>query len=61
MVRSILLRGFDQQMAQMIGDYMENHGVKFIRECIPTSLHKVNTQLEDNYNKKPSDFVLDRA
>ena len=23
MVRSILLRGFDQQMAQMVGDYME--------------------------------------
>ena len=61
MVRSILLRGFDQQMARMIGDYMENHGVKFIRECVPTSLEKVNTQLEDNYTKKPSHFVLDRA
>merc|ERR1712233_82336 len=27
MVRSILLRGFDQQMAGKIGDYMEEHGV----------------------------------
>ena len=61
MVRSILLRGFDQQMAQMIGDYMESHGVKFVRVCVPTSLKKVYTQLEDNYTKKPSNYVLDRA
>ena len=32
MVRSILLRGFDQQIANLIGDDMENtHGVRFIR------------------------------
>ncbi|KFQ33090.1 Thioredoxin reductase 3, partial [Mesitornis unicolor] len=31
MVRSILLRGFDQEMAERIGAYMETHGVKFIR------------------------------
>ena len=41
MVRSILLRGFDQQIAEMIGKYMENHGVKFVRGCVPT---KVNTK-----------------
>lgn len=28
MVRSILLRGFDQQIAGMIGDYMESHGIR---------------------------------
>ena len=32
MVRSILLRGFDHQMAGKIGEYMEEHGVNSIRE-----------------------------
>jgi thioredoxin reductase (NADPH) len=40
MVRSILLRGFDQDMANRIGAYMENHGTKFIRGAIPTKLEK---------------------
>ncbi|XP_077987792.1 thioredoxin reductase 1, cytoplasmic-like [Glandiceps talaboti] len=43
MVRSILLRGFDQDMANKIGDYMESHGVKFIKEHIPTKI----VQLEE--------------
>lgn len=38
MVRSIFLRGFDQQMANKVGDYMKDHGVKFIREAVPTSI-----------------------
>jgi len=41
MVRSILLRGFDQQMANKIGEYMEEHGINMIRECVPTSLEEV--------------------
>ncbi|XP_071748630.1 thioredoxin reductase 1, cytoplasmic isoform X2 [Lepeophtheirus salmonis] len=41
MVRSILLRGFDQQIANMIGKNMEDHGIKFIRECVPTSLEQL--------------------
>jgi pyruvate/2-oxoglutarate dehydrogenase complex dihydrolipoamide dehydrogenase (E3) component len=40
MVRSILLRGFDQDMANRIGSYMENHGTKFIRGTVPTKLEK---------------------
>jgi thioredoxin reductase (NADPH) len=40
MVRSILLRGFDQDMANRIGKYMENHRTKFIREAVPTKLEK---------------------
>jgi thioredoxin reductase (NADPH) len=40
MVRSILLRGFDQDMATRIGNYMENHGVKFIRGAVPSKLEK---------------------
>mmetsp|Transcript_24607 Transcript_24607/g.59226 ORF Transcript_24607/g.59226 Transcript_24607/m.59226 type:complete len:384 (-) Transcript_24607:388-1539(-) len=40
MVRSILLRGFDQQMANKIGDYMEQHGTKFLRGFTPTRCDK---------------------
>lgn len=35
MVRSILLRGFDQEMAEKVGAHMETHGVKFIRKFVP--------------------------
>ena len=38
MVRSILLRGFDQQIANKIGAYMEGHGVKFIKQAVPISI-----------------------
>ena len=37
-VRSILLRGFDQQMANKIGDYMEKIGIKFRHQTIPIRL-----------------------
>lgn len=35
MVRSILLRGFDQDMANKIGEHMEEHGIKFIKQFVP--------------------------
>ena len=41
-VRSILLRGFDQQLAEMIGDHMKGHGMKFIRPCVPTKIEMVS-------------------
>lgn len=41
MVRSILLRGFDQQMANKIGDYMEANGINFVRPCVPTKIEKL--------------------
>ncbi|KAG1675214.1 Thioredoxin reductase 3 [Nymphon striatum] len=41
MVRSIFLRGFDQDMAERIGKYMEKNGVKFIRPCNPTSIERL--------------------
>ena len=34
-VRSILLRGFDCECADMIGSYMEDHGVKFKYSVVP--------------------------
>ena len=42
MVRSILLRGFDQQIANKIGDYMANHNTKFIHKATPSKLEKPN-------------------
>ena len=42
MVRSILLRGFDQEMAEKIGEYMAKEGgVKFIRPAVPQSIEKL--------------------
>lgn len=41
MVRSILLRGFDQQCAEIIGDYMKNHKVKFIRGAVPKKVERL--------------------
>ncbi|KAL7676257.1 hypothetical protein ACOME3_002513 [Neoechinorhynchus agilis] len=39
MIRSILLRGFDQEIANLIGAYMENEvGVEFLRTTIPTRI-----------------------
>lgn len=41
MVRSILLRGFDQDMANRAGDHMETHGVKFLRKFVPTKIEEL--------------------
>ncbi|XP_063397823.1 thioredoxin reductase 1, cytoplasmic-like [Mytilus trossulus] len=49
MVRSILLRGFDQQMADKIGDYMGLHGIDFVRPCVPTKIE----QLQERQDGKP--------
>uniref|UniRef100_A0A7M4G302 thioredoxin-disulfide reductase (NADPH) n=2 Tax=Crocodylus porosus TaxID=8502 RepID=A0A7M4G302_CROPO len=41
MVRSILLRGFDQEMAERAGAHMETHGVKFIRKFVPIQIERL--------------------
>lgn len=40
MVRSIFLRGFDQQLANKIGDYMKKIGIKTIHNSVPTKITK---------------------
>ncbi|XP_048343941.1 thioredoxin reductase 3 [Sphaerodactylus townsendi] len=45
MVRSILLRGFDQEMAERAGAYMETHGVKFVRKFVPVEIIKLEEGL----------------
>lgn len=42
MVRSILLRGFDQDMAERIGEYMANEGIKILRPCIPMKIEEID-------------------
>lgn len=42
MVRSILLRGFDQDMADRIGDYMAKHHTKFLPDSVPVKLERPN-------------------
>jgi pyruvate/2-oxoglutarate dehydrogenase complex dihydrolipoamide dehydrogenase (E3) component len=44
MVRSIFLRGFDQDMANRIADHMANHHTKFIRDSTPNKLEKGETE-----------------
>lgn len=39
-VRSILLRGFDQQVAEKLGSVMKNIGVKFVRPAVPSKIEK---------------------
>lgn len=48
MVRSILLRGFDQDMASKIGEYMEEHGVKFIRQFVPIKVSGIAHKFVDS-------------
>ncbi|XP_035233583.1 thioredoxin reductase 3-like, partial [Stegodyphus dumicola] len=43
MVRSILLRGFDQDMAERIGEYMKSEGINFIRPCVPLKIEKTES------------------
>uniref|UniRef100_A0A8B9P1N7 Thioredoxin reductase 1, cytoplasmic n=1 Tax=Apteryx owenii TaxID=8824 RepID=A0A8B9P1N7_APTOW len=41
MVRSILLRGFDQDIANKIGEYMEEHGINFIKQFVPIKVEQI--------------------
>ncbi|CAN0163836.1 unnamed protein product [Ectocarpus sp. 6 AP-2014] len=41
-VRSILLRGFDQQVAEKLGDVMKDLGVKFVRPAVPSKIEKTS-------------------
>eukprot|EP00002_Diphylleia_rotans_P005489 TRINITY_DN1463_c0_g1_i6.p1 TRINITY_DN1463_c0_g1~~TRINITY_DN1463_c0_g1_i6.p1 ORF type:complete len:573 (+),score=111.19 TRINITY_DN1463_c0_g1_i6:101-1819(+) len=40
MARSIFLRGFDQEVAEMIVNAMSDRGTKFLRECVPTRIEQ---------------------
>jgi len=40
MVRSVVLRAFDRQMADIIADAMVQRGIKFLHKCQPVSIEK---------------------
>ncbi|XP_011671183.2 thioredoxin reductase 2, mitochondrial [Strongylocentrotus purpuratus] len=40
MVRSICLRGFDQQMSRLVADHMEASGIQFLWQQVPESVAK---------------------
>ena len=52
MVRSIFLRGFDQDMANLIGKHMEIYHTKFIREATPSKLEKTGDKITVTWNTK---------
>uniref|UniRef100_A0A8C5HE50 thioredoxin-disulfide reductase (NADPH) n=1 Tax=Gouania willdenowi TaxID=441366 RepID=A0A8C5HE50_GOUWI len=41
MVRSIALRGFDQQIAGLVTDYMEAYGTRFLWKCVPKRVERL--------------------
>ncbi|XP_064128627.1 thioredoxin reductase 2, mitochondrial isoform X4 [Loxodonta africana] len=41
MMRSIPLRGFDQQMASLVTEHMESHGTQFLRGCTPLQVRRL--------------------
>ncbi|KAM4579394.1 thioredoxin reductase 2, tandem duplicate 2 [Fundulus diaphanus] len=43
MVRSIALRGFDQQMAGLVTDYMEAYGTRFVWRSVPKRVDKLSS------------------
>jgi thioredoxin reductase (NADPH) len=56
-VRSILLRGFDRECADKIGDHMKDHGVKFKMNAVPSKLEKVeNDQIKVTFSDGSSDI-----
>ncbi|XP_044734288.1 thioredoxin reductase 1, mitochondrial isoform X3 [Chrysoperla carnea] len=60
MVRSVLLRGFDQQMAKIIEDSMTNKGVKFLHRCLPKSVKKLpDNKLEVEWSNDKGESFTD--
>jgi len=59
MVRSIFLRGFDQDMANRIGNHMEKHGMKFIHKATPSKLEKPDPEgrIHVTYNQDGQEKV----
>ncbi|DAA16756.1 TPA: thioredoxin reductase 3 [Bos taurus] len=45
MVRSVLLRGFDQEMAEKVGASMQQLGVRFLRKFVPVEVQQLERGL----------------
>ena len=58
MARSIFLRGFDQEIAEMLVAYMAKHGTKFIRQAIPRRIEKLeNGRLRVTWESAATDTI----
>ncbi|KAM4827499.1 thioredoxin reductase 2, mitochondrial isoform 2-T2 [Thomomys bottae] len=55
MIRSIPLRGFDQQMASLVTEYMESHGTHILKGCIPSRVQRLpDGQLQATWQDRTS-------
>ncbi|GLC40225.1 hypothetical protein PLESTB_000228000 [Pleodorina starrii] len=59
MARSIFLRGFDQEIAELIGRDMERRGVRIIRPAVPTKFERDGEQVRCTF--KNLDFGLEMS
>ncbi|XP_020016276.1 thioredoxin reductase 2, mitochondrial isoform X4 [Castor canadensis] len=56
MMRSIPLRGFDQQMSSLVTEHMESHGTRFLKGCIPSRIRRLpDGQLQITWEDHSSD------
>ena len=54
MVRSIILRGFDRDMAERLKTVLENEGIIFLNKCIPVSFNKNKDKIVCEYKNNES-------
>ncbi|KAI5716191.1 hypothetical protein M8J76_002464 [Diaphorina citri] len=60
MIRSVPLRGFDQQMAKLICEEMAEGGVHFLHKCLPLSVTKLaDGKLKVQYKNVAEDKVFE--
>lgn len=58
LVRSALLNGFDRQISDMIGNYMEKHGTKFKKGFVPVKVEKLSSGKKAvTYKSQDSEFT----
>ncbi|CAH1100490.1 unnamed protein product [Psylliodes chrysocephalus] len=58
MMRSVPLRGFDRQMAEIIKTELEDRGVSFLKKCLPTNIEKLDDDKLKVTWKNDSDEVF---
>eukprot|EP00948_MAST-09A_sp_MAST-9A-sp1_P004037 g4037.t1 len=56
LVRSILLRGFDRESAEKIGEHMKDHGVKLHIGNSPSKIEKVGDRYQVTYGSTVEEF-----
>uniref|UniRef100_A0A8D8LWN3 thioredoxin-disulfide reductase (NADPH) n=1 Tax=Cacopsylla melanoneura TaxID=428564 RepID=A0A8D8LWN3_9HEMI len=62
MIRSVPLRGFDQQMAKLICEEMADHGVQFLHKCVPLKIEKTaDGKLKVQYKNVNEDKVYEET